>query len=246
MTPALRGVEPAAARAGRAATRTADASSHEPTPSPTPPTPTARRTVTSEADSIRLCNSTVFPIPASPRSTRAWLSPRRTSASNPSSRPHSFARPRRGARRPGAAKRVSISPHRSYRTRTPQPAAWSNWAEPGLRSPPADRDDVIDCRLGPPASLAGELGSVPGSSRAQGQPHMVQDPVRAIDGRRGTHVRHDKPPDRGRDQQGTSVMTWPRLLICWLPEGWDGPFGPACCRGVEVVYVDRAEGTPCS
>jgi len=30
--------------------------------------------------------------------------------------------------------------------------------------------------------------------------------------------------------------------MCWIPEGWNGPFGPACCPGVEVVYVDRAEG----
>ena len=37
-------------------------------------------------------------------------------------------------------------------------------------------------------------------------------------------------------------MTWPRLLMCWIPEGWDGPFGPCTCGGVEIVYVDRAQG----
>jgi len=35
-------------------------------------------------------------------------------------------------------------------------------------------------------------------------------------------------------------MTWPRLLMCWIPEGWEGPFGPN--GGIEVVYVDRAHG----
>jgi hypothetical protein len=37
-------------------------------------------------------------------------------------------------------------------------------------------------------------------------------------------------------------MTWPRLLLCWFPEGWDGPFGPARSGNVEIVYVDRAQG----
>ena len=37
-------------------------------------------------------------------------------------------------------------------------------------------------------------------------------------------------------------MTWPRLLICWIPESWEEPFGPARCNGVEIVHVDRAQG----
>jgi hypothetical protein len=37
-------------------------------------------------------------------------------------------------------------------------------------------------------------------------------------------------------------MGWPRLLMCWIPNGWDGPFGPAGRGGVEIVYVDRAHG----
>ena len=37
-------------------------------------------------------------------------------------------------------------------------------------------------------------------------------------------------------------MAWPRLLMCWIPEGWDGPFAPAGCGDVEMVYVDRALG----
>ena len=30
--------------------------------------------------------------------------------------------------------------------------------------------------------------------------------------------------------------------MCWIPEGWDGPFGPARGGGVEIVYLDRAHG----
>ncbi|HZO79352.1 MAG TPA: hypothetical protein VFB39_15020 [Solirubrobacteraceae bacterium] len=37
-------------------------------------------------------------------------------------------------------------------------------------------------------------------------------------------------------------MGWPRLLMLWIPNGWDGPFGPAGRGGVEIVYVDRAHG----
>lgn len=43
-------------------------------------------------------------------------------------------------------------------------------------------------------------------------------------------------------QRGTSIVTWPRLLICWIPESWEEPFGPARCNGVEIVRVDRAQG----
>jgi hypothetical protein len=37
-------------------------------------------------------------------------------------------------------------------------------------------------------------------------------------------------------------MTWPRLLMCWIPEGWEGPFGPAYCGDIEMVYIDRVHG----
>jgi len=37
-------------------------------------------------------------------------------------------------------------------------------------------------------------------------------------------------------------MAWPRLLMCWIPEGFDGPFGPAGCCDLEIVYIDRAHG----
>ena len=37
-------------------------------------------------------------------------------------------------------------------------------------------------------------------------------------------------------------MTWPRLLMCWIPEGWDSPFGPARHGDVKIVYVDRVHG----
>ena len=37
-------------------------------------------------------------------------------------------------------------------------------------------------------------------------------------------------------------MTWPRLLMCWIPDGWEGPFSPARYGGVEIVYVDRTQG----
>ncbi|HTU86329.1 MAG TPA: hypothetical protein VMF57_12195 [Solirubrobacteraceae bacterium] len=37
-------------------------------------------------------------------------------------------------------------------------------------------------------------------------------------------------------------MNWPRLLMCWIPEGWDGPTGPSRLGDMEVVYVDRAHG----
>jgi hypothetical protein len=30
--------------------------------------------------------------------------------------------------------------------------------------------------------------------------------------------------------------------MCWIPEGWDGPLGPAHCDDIEIVYVDRADG----
>jgi hypothetical protein len=35
---------------------------------------------------------------------------------------------------------------------------------------------------------------------------------------------------------------WPRLLMCWIPEGWDGPLGPGRSDDVEIVYIDRAHG----
>ena len=76
-------------------------------------TPTARRRVISDADAIRYSSSAVFPIPASPRSTKDLLSLRRTSANNPSSKPRSSALPSKELRRPNAAPRPSISPHRS-------------------------------------------------------------------------------------------------------------------------------------
>lgn len=38
------------------------------------------------------------------------------------------------------------------------------------------------------------------------------------------------------------MVTWPQLLVCWIPEGWDGPFGPAGRGRVEIVYHDRALG----
>jgi hypothetical protein len=37
-------------------------------------------------------------------------------------------------------------------------------------------------------------------------------------------------------------VTWPRLCMCWIPDGWDGPFGPVGRGNVEVVYVDRVHG----
>ena len=37
-------------------------------------------------------------------------------------------------------------------------------------------------------------------------------------------------------------MTWPRLLMCWIPQDWDSPFGPCRWGGIEIVYVDRAHG----
>jgi hypothetical protein len=37
-------------------------------------------------------------------------------------------------------------------------------------------------------------------------------------------------------------VTWPRLFMCWIPDGWDGPFGPVGRGDVEVVYVDRVHG----
>ncbi len=66
-------------------------------------TPAARTTVRSDADSIRYLSSAVLPIPASPRRTSDRLSPRRTSSINPSSAPHSSARPSRLMRGGGDA-----------------------------------------------------------------------------------------------------------------------------------------------
>jgi hypothetical protein len=40
----------------------------------------------------------------------------------------------------------------------------------------------------------------------------------------------------------TSIMNWPRLLMCWIPEGWDGPLGPSRWGDTEIVYVDPAAG----
>ena len=38
------------------------------------------------------------------------------------------------------------------------------------------------------------------------------------------------------------MMTWSRLLMCWVAVGGDGPFGPGRSNGREIVYVDRAQG----
>ncbi|HUA49176.1 MAG TPA: hypothetical protein VMA77_28325 [Solirubrobacteraceae bacterium] len=37
-------------------------------------------------------------------------------------------------------------------------------------------------------------------------------------------------------------MTWPRLLMCWIPEGWESPFGSALPGSLELVCVDRVHG----
>jgi hypothetical protein len=58
-------------------------------------TPTARSTVRSDAAATRCSSSAVLPIPASPRRTKDRLRPRRMSASKPSNRPRSSARPSR-------------------------------------------------------------------------------------------------------------------------------------------------------
>src|SRR5215217_4700299 len=71
-------------------------------------TPTARTMVASGADAIRYSSSAVFPIPASPRSTSDWLSPRRIVATNSSSSAHSLPRPRRLARPVGWRERPAI------------------------------------------------------------------------------------------------------------------------------------------
>src|SRR5215203_4224486 len=72
-------------------------------------TPTARTMVASGADAIRYSSSAVFPIPASPRSTSDWLSPRRIAATNSSSSAHSLPRPRRPARPAGSRERPPIA-----------------------------------------------------------------------------------------------------------------------------------------
>jgi hypothetical protein len=71
-------------------------------------TPTARTTIRSGAAAIRYSNSAVFPIPASPRSTRDRLSPPRISRISPSSSAHSLARPSRSIQRPGPGIALSI------------------------------------------------------------------------------------------------------------------------------------------
>ena len=98
---------PEGSGADRASARTADADSRTPTPSRTPP-PLPATTATSDADSTRCCSSAVFPIPASPRSTKDRLSPRRTSSINPSRRAHSSARPSSLMHRPGTRNRLCI------------------------------------------------------------------------------------------------------------------------------------------
>src|SRR5262252_2024486 len=49
----------------------------------------------SDAEAMRYSRSAVFPVPASPRSTRVRLSPRRIAEARSSSSAHSLVRPRR-------------------------------------------------------------------------------------------------------------------------------------------------------